>query len=261
LKLEADAYSSLTPLPSPRLSWKISDTAMLWTSASYAVRAPTRFDTNLQDTIIPGVLVLSGNPDFLPEKVTAYEAGGRFQPTSATTLSISAFYNVYDDLRSVEQISTSPLPIQWVWGNLMAADTYGVEVWGSYGVAPWWQLSAGFNIQHEDRRFRPSSSGLGGVSSAGDDPNHQASLRSSMNLGSDLTWDADIRWIGMLPDPKVPEYVELDTRVAWDVSDKWQLSVSGFNLLHAHHIEYELAGATTGDEVDRSVFIETKYRF
>jgi iron complex outermembrane recepter protein len=261
VKLESDAYSSLTPLPNARLSWKPTDESLLWASASYAVRAPTRFDTDLQDTIVPGVLVLTGNPDFQPEKLVAYEAGGRVQPTSATTLSASFFYNVYDDLRSVEQISTTPLPILWTWGNQMVARTYGVEVWGSYGVTDWWKLSAGFNIQHEDRRFRPTSSALGGVAIAGDDPNHQTSLRSAMDIGSGLTLDADLRWIGMLPNPKVPEYVELNTRLAWDVSDKWQIALSGFNLLHAHHIEYELAGATTGDEVDRSVFVQARYRF
>ena len=261
LKLEADAFSSLTPLPNARLSWKPSDNSLLWASISYAVRAPTRFDTDLQDTIVPGVLVLNGNPDFDTEKLTAYEVGGRFSPTSALSFSVSAFYNIYGDLRSVEVASTTPLPIEWEWGNKMTADTYGVEVWATYGVTDWWKLTTGFNIQHEDRKFQPSSSGLGGVATAGDDPNHQASLRSAMNLGSDLTWDADLRWIGMLPDPKVPAYVELNSRLAWNVSDKWQLAVSGFNLLHAHHLEYELAGAITGMEVDRSVFVETKYRF
>jgi iron complex outermembrane receptor protein len=260
LKLEADAFSSLTPLPNARLSWKPTDRSLLWASVSYAVRAPTRFDVDLQDQLVPGIVTLTGARDFQPEKVTAYEIGGRIEPTPSTTLSVSAFYNVYDDLRSIEVVKAT-VPLIWTWGNEMTADTYGVEVWGSYGVTDWWKLSAGFNIQHEDRRFRPGSSGLGGVQGAGDDPNHQASLRSSMNLGSDLTWDADLRWIGMLPNPRIPEYAELNSRLAWDVSDKWQLAVSGFNLLQAHHLEYELAGATTGDEVDRSVFVETKYRF
>jgi iron complex outermembrane receptor protein len=144
---------------------------------------------------------------------------------------------------------------------MMEGDTYGIEAWGSYAVADWWQLKAGFNIQHEDLRFKPGSSGLGGTAAAGDDPHHQADLQSSLFLAPTVNWTADIRWIGKLPNPVIPACVELNTSVAWDVTDKVELSLSGFNLLHAYHLEYEEAGATVGDEVDRRVFVETKLRF
>ncbi len=144
---------------------------------------------------------------------------------------------------------------------MIAGHTYGVEVWGNYDLTDWWQLKAGFNLLHEQLRFKPGASTLGGLAGLGDDPNHQASLQSSMNLGNDVKWDADLRWIGMLPSPKVPAYAELNTRIVWNVTDKLELALSGFNLLQPHHIEYELAGATTGTEVYRSVFVETKLRF
>ena len=40
-----------------------------------------------------------------------------------------------------------------------------------------------------------------------------------MDLGDDLNFDADLRDVGALPDPKVPEYVELNARLGWHVSD------------------------------------------
>jgi iron complex outermembrane receptor protein len=261
LKLEGDPYSGLAPLPNVRLSWNVADNVLLWASVSRGVRAPTLFDVDLQDTIIPGVLILTGNRDFESEKLTAYEIGTRVQPTEQTSFSISTFFNNYDDLRSVEVAQSAVLPILWTWGNMMEGNVYGVEAWGDYRVTDWWRLSAGFNIQHEDLRFKPGSSGLGGLSVAGDDPNHQASLRSSMNLGSDVSWDADFRYVGALPHPVIPSYVELNSRLAWQVTPKLELSISGLNLLQAHHIEYEEAGAATGNEVERSFIVETKLRF
>ena len=65
----------------------------------------------------------------------------------------------------------------------------------------------------------------------------------------------------MLPHPVVPRYNKLDTRLSWKATSSLQLALTGSNLLHAHHLEYELAGATTGDAVDRNVFVEAKWRF
>ncbi|HVP85863.1 MAG TPA: TonB-dependent receptor [Rhizomicrobium sp.] len=261
LKLEADPFAALTPLPNIRLSWKPTDDILLWAAASRAVRAPTRFDVDLHDTIIPSILILTGDKDFQLEKLNAYEVGTRIQLDPAASLSASAYYNVYDDLRSVEFTQATVLPLLWSWGNLMTADTYGIELWGNYAATDWWRLSAGVMVQHQDRRFRPQSSALGGVSTAGDDPNHQAMLRSVMNIGSDVSWSADLRWIGMLHDPQVPAYAEINSSIDWKISRMIEVSLSGFNLLHSRHLEYELAGATTGTEIDRSYFIETKLRF
>ena len=261
MKLEDDPYSGIAPLPNARLSWKFADNALLWAAVSRAVRAPTRFDTDLQDTIIPGILILEGNKDFQSEKLDAFEIGTRLQPTDAMTLSVSTFYNIYNDLRSIEWANMTTLPLLWTYGNMMEGHTYGVEVWGDYQVLDWWKLSAGFNVQHEALSFKSGSSALGGVASAGDDPNHQASLRSSMRLGNDVTWEADFRYVGALPDPAIPAYVEVNSKLSWNITQSLELAVSGLNLLQAHHLEYEEAGATTGDEVDRGFYVETKIRF
>lgn len=210
---------------------------------------------------MPGLLILTGNRDFQSEKLTAYEIGTRVQPTEETSFSISTFFNNYDDLRSVEVAQSAVLPILWTWGNMMEGNVYGVEVWGDYQPMDWWRLSAGFNIHHEDLRFKPGSSELGGIAIAGDDPNHQASLRSSMSLSSDISWDADLRYVGALPHPIIPSYLELNSRLAWQVTPELELAISGLNMLQAHHLEYEEAGATTGNEVERSFVVETKIRF
>jgi iron complex outermembrane receptor protein len=253
LKLENDPYSGISPMPSGRLAWQVTGTDMVWGAISRAVRSPTPFDTDVVEQL-GTVTFLTGNLNFLPETVTAYELGYRGQWGDRLTISVSAFENVYDNLRSIEPTPVVVLPL--MWGNLMQGDVHGVEVWASFQALDWWRLNAGVSAQHEDLSFAPGASKLLGIAQAGDDPHHQASLRSSMNLPYDINFDADFRYVGYLPDPRVPEYVEMNARLAWKASDTLTFALSGFNLLHGQHMEYPAS-----DLIRRSVYLETRLRF
>ncbi len=261
LKLEKDPFSKVAPLPNVRLAWKPSGQSLLWAAVSRAVRAPTLFDVDLQDTVVPGVVMIDGNKAFVSEKLTAYEAGGRVHLSDAASLSVSGYYNVYNDLRSVEIAPTAPPPLIVQWGNLARAHTYGLEAWSQYQVTPWWRLKAGFKLQHLDIRFKPGASALNNAGALGDDPNSQALLGSTMRLGKRISWEADFRYVGALPNPHIPSYAELDTNLIWALTDRWQIAISGANLLHKRHLEYELAGATIGTEVPRSFSVGARLKF
>ena len=253
LKLENDPYSGITPMPNVRASWRVYDSNMLWAAVSRAIRSPTPFDTHVGEDLGP-TRFLNGNPDFLPEKLTAYELGYRGQLSQDASVSLSGFYDDYDDLKSIEIDSATFFPLHW--GNGMKGHVYGLEAWGTYEATDWWKLSAGFNIQSESFRFKPGASGLLGLSQQGNDPHHQASLRSSMNLTDDLTFDADLRYVGQLPNPHVPSYIEANARLGWMVTDRIELSLSGYNLLHDHHQEF-----VPGDVIKRSFFVYTRWKF
>lgn len=254
LKLESDPYSGITPMPSARATWRLDDGSTLWAAVSYAIRSPTPFDTHVQENL-GTTPFLKGAPDFLPEKLTAYELGYRTQLSDTAALSVSAFDDEYDDLKSIELDKTTGfLPLRW--GNGMKGHVYGVEAWATYEATDWWKLSAGANIQAETFRFKPGASGLLGLSQQGNDPHHQALLRSSMNLTDRVSFDADLRYVGQLPDPHVPAYVEMNARLAWMMTDRIELSLSGYNLLHDHHQEF-----VPGNAVTRSVFVNTRWKF
>ena len=240
-------------MPSGRLSWQVAPDHMVWGAISRAVRSPTPFDTDVVEKL-GAVTFLTGNPNFLPEQVTAYELGYRGQLSNRISLSVSAFDNVYDDLKDIEPTPVITLPL--MWANMLKGNVHGVEAWASFQALDWWRLDLGFNAQHEDLSFQPGSSKLLGIAQAGDDPHHQASLRSSMNLPYDLNFDADFRYVGALPNPALPEYVELNSRLAWKVSDTLSVALAGYNLLHGQHLEYP-----GGDEIRRSVYFETRLRF
>ena len=254
LKLEDDPYSGLSALPSVRLSWTSGQDIMLWAAASRAIRSPTPFDVDVREYSGSNLFV-SGNPNFQTEKLTAYEVGVRAQPMPRLTFSASGFFNNYNDLRNLQITPTVFFPIYW--GNQIEGYTYGFEGWGQFQATPWWRWMAGLNLLSEHLKPQPGTFALLPVSQDVNDPSRQAVLRSSMNLGPHVTFDADLRYVGALPDPHIPSYVELNSRIAWALTQHLELAVSGFNLLHARHQEYP----GPAGEIPRSLFAELRARF
>ena len=255
-KIEDDPYSGVTPLPSGRLSWKIGDQALLWGAISRAVRSPTPFDEDVLEKAGPTVL-LSGNPYFVDETLTAYEIGTRIEPVERLSFSVSVYYNNYDDLRSIELTPVTFFPL--TWGNKLEGYTYGFESWSNYQLYSWWRLSASFNALREHFNFDPDSTGMAvGVSQIDDDPHETATFRSAINVTPDVNFDWDLHYVSKLPNPVVPAYVEMGASVGWNVSDTLRLSLSGFNLLHARHQEFP---ASEADAVPRSFSVGLQWRF
>ena len=248
-KLEDDPFAGWQLQPSVRIAWSVRDTALLWAAASRAIRSPTPFDTDVVERIGP-LLALTGNRAFRPEKVTAYELGYRGQPAAPLSFSVSGYYNVYDDLRTIEPTpGASFFPL--TWGNLMHGDTYGVEAWANWQVADWWRLSPGLRTVTEHLRLAPGASGILGLAQAGDDPHTVFKLTSSMALSRRFSLDGTLRHVGALPEPALPGYWELSARLGFRLSDTVGISLSGSNLLHSRHLELPLP---YGEYIDRSVF-------
>jgi iron complex outermembrane receptor protein len=261
-KYEHDAYTRGELLPDARLSWKVSDSNLLWAAVSQAVRAPSRIDRDLFEEAGPVVFLRGG--DFQDERLTAYELGYRSQLSAKTSLSISTFYNVYSELRSVQYSPGPALPI--MFANGMSGDTDGLEAWGNYQVSEWWRMSAGGNWLHENLHFNPGSDTIGGIALAGDDPSYQIALRSTMTIARDGLLYLDLRHIGALPSPASPGYTELNAHVGWTVSRAVTLALTGSNLLHPHHLEFGTTAAplqlgSTGVESGRSIFLVVQSRF
>ena len=254
IKLEHNSYSGWEPQPDARLAWQVNDSNLLWAAVSRAIRSPTPFDADVLERV--GTLdFLTGNKDFRSEEVWAYELGYRAILTPSFSLSTSVFYNVYDDLRTIETASaTAFLPLRW--DNQMQGHTYGVTAWAKWQVTNWWRLAPGFTLLHKELQFTPEASGLLGLSQSGNDPRAHALLTSSMNLGRDRTLDVTLRHVASLPDPALPSYTDLSARFAWLLSPAWELSIAGTNLLHASHQEYP---APDGSEIRRSVVAEARW--
>ncbi len=261
MKAEYNSYSGFDPMPDVRLAWQAAPQTLLWGAVSRAVRTPSKIDRELQDS---GILIPS--PNFDSENVIAYELGYRGEITPRVSLSVSLYYNRYDQLRSDELSPGFALPIQL--GNGLAGNTYGAETWGNYTVTDWWRLSAGFNWLHKDLHLKPGHTDISLGQSAGQDPAYQAQLRSQMDWGRDLETDLMFRAIGKVtrsftggPIALVPAYVEADARVGWRVTDSLELSLAGYNLLHARHLEANDPSTYPEQSIERSFLVTLRKSF
>jgi iron complex outermembrane receptor protein len=234
-KFEHTSFTGIEIQPSARARVRVGETQTFWGGVARAVRTPTRFD---QDIRVPvgDVVVIRGDPAFGSENVIAYEAGYRAQPSPRVSLDLAAFYNDYDHLRSQEAPVGGGVPI--VLANELEGRGAGVELAGNVQPHANWLLHAGYTWLDIELRPRPGSRDrTGGVSEA-NDPAHQFTLRSYLDLRGRLEVDAFFRAMGAIATLDVPAYAELDLRVGWRLSPSLEVSVIGRDLLHDQHPEF-----------------------
>jgi len=250
LKLETGAFRDIEPLPSLRLGWQVSDNAFLWAAASRAVRVPSRIDRNLT---APGFLI---GGSFQREELWAYELGYRGQPTVNTSLSVSLFYNDYDDLRTADFTPVTFLPLRLA--NSAQGTTWGAEVWATWDVTPMWRLSAGLFAMQTDFELKPGSRDITSIASQGDDPDFQVTLRSQADLTETVALDVSLRAVDDLRFG-TPSYIEADARLGWRLGENLELSLAGHNLLEEMHYESDNAGVRR--QIGRTVHLGLRWRY
>ncbi len=212
--------------------------------------------------------ILTGGPDFDSETVIAYELGHRSQLGSKASVSLSLFYNDYDRIRSLTPgapgFPSFGFPL--VFHNNLEGETYGAELSAIYQVSATWRLQGSYNLLKEHLRVKPGQVDFSNALNETADPEHQFSLRSSLDLPENVQFETTMRWIDMLhnnngPNPgTVPSYSELDLRVGWRPTPALELSLVGQNLLHAHHPEYGFPSPTR-EEAQRSFYGKITWRF
>lgn len=243
-KVEQTSFTGFELLPNVRLAYQPNPRQLVWGAVSRAVREPSRIDRELVATGI-----LAPGDEFATEKLTAFEAGYRGQLSNRLTLSVSTYYNLYDDIRATEFSTGNTLPFRLK--NGLAGHTYGVEAWSTYQALGWWRLSAGVNAMHRKFHPKPGHVDVTNGGSLGNDPDLQLFVRSQINPADGVDLNLAFRRVSALPNPKVPGYAELDARIAWRIARNVELSVAGLNLLHDRHREN--ADSTPPAEVRRSL--------
>lgn len=271
-KLEYNDYTGFEYEPSGRVQWNLSAGKTAWTAVSRAVRTPSRIDRDLrQPTLLPAPLpqsILNGSTDFVSETLVAYELGHRAQLGARLATSISAFYNDYDHIRSTTPgtpgFPTFGFPL--VFANDLEGETYGLEFSATYQALEWWRLRGGYNLLKENLQVKAGRVDFSNALNETADPEHQASLRSSMDLPGHLQLDIGLRWVDTLHNNNgpnagtVPSYLEADLRLAWQSNERLEISVVGQSLLHDQHPEYGFPSAARA-EISRSVVGKAAWRY
>jgi iron complex outermembrane receptor protein len=258
-KLEHNDYTGLEVQPTGRLAWTLSSRQMLWGAVSRAVRTPAQVDRGLYLPLAGTPLFLiAGGPNFVSEELRAYELGYRSEPHDRLSVSVAAFDNHYDHVRSLEPLAP-PLPLPLVFANGQTGTSYGAELTAEYRVTDWWRLRSSYTAMR--LRIRPVAGSLDTTfgSTVSHDPSHYGALRQSFDLPARFQLDVGLRHVGQIANFAVPAYGEADGRVAWQAMPGLECSIAGQNLLHAHHAEF--GDPATRRDVERSVYGNVVWRF
>lgn len=279
-KFEHNDYTGYEIQPSIRLLWKPDSRSSLWGSIARAARTPSRIDSNGNITTFTGLLTtgspvlpvtpvissIQGNDDFNAETLTAYELGYRIQALENLSFDIATYYNNYEDLRSYEGLS----PSSTILGNKMSGYSVGAEIAVDWRPNAWWRLQANYatinlSLDLDNDSIDP---GLSVNVDEGSSPEHQLSLRSSMDLSD--AWELDF-WVyhtSRLPitsfrtqrgNTEIDNYTSLNARLAWKPNKNMEFTLTGLNLQGRDHAEYEPDNNTFLVEIERSIYAQVRW--
>ena len=273
-KFEHNDYSGFEIQPSLRLVWTLAPHQTLWGAVTRAVRTPSRVEhdlnlTGLLDPQMPTFNRAIGSDAFESEKLLAYELGYRLQPTPRLFFDVTAFYNRYHDLLSLEPgapfVETAPTPAHvvvplWI-RNGIHGEGYGVELAADWQPFDWWRVSGTYaylhlNLSRDQGSLDTSTASL----TEGSSPAHQVSLRSFMTLPGHVEFDLVWRYVDDLPSPDISSYLTLDARLGWHPLPSLTVAVVGQNLLTDHHAEFG-GGSSGPTEIERGVYGKVVWRW
>lgn len=258
-KFEHNSYTGLEFQPSIRATLTPADRQTLWAGVSRAVKTPARIDREFKLNFTPAIGLLWSDPGYDSEEVLAYELGWRVQPKDELSLSIAAFFNEYDELRSAAP-GPPPFGLPITIRNGVRGESHGVEFSALYEAASWWRLRGGYTYFHKDLEVQPGRVDLNNATAESNDPEHQIVIQSLIDLPADLELDAVLRHVQALPSPAVESYTELDVRLGWRPLASLEFALVGSNLLDGSHPEF-VPSSPAPREIERSVHGRVTWRY
>ncbi|MFC1850521.1 TonB-dependent receptor plug domain-containing protein [candidate division CSSED10-310 bacterium] len=290
-KFEDNDFTGFEVQPNVRFLLTPTPHNSVWLSASRAVRTPARSDehsrTSLSSAIppdselnpydLPILIVVYGNDDILSEELLSYEMGYRATISEKLLFDVAAFYNIYDNLVSIEEgephldtyDSIDYIAIPYEMQNKLNAITYGGEIVCDWQAAKWLRMQAAYSYLYLDFTLDDDSTDIGSKLNEGRSPQNQFSLRISSQFAK-LEFSTWFRYVDEIPEVisefteyrSVPSYTTLDCRLTWKLHKQVELSFVGQNLIEEQHLEYTPDIFTTdATEIERSVYGKLTFRF
>jgi iron complex outermembrane recepter protein len=252
-KVEWNAFSHFEIQPTARLLWAPGRTHSVWTAVSRAVRVPSREEhdqyelDSIQENEDGAVeySVLMGSRSFKPEKLTAYEAGYRFTTSKRVSLDVASFYNVYDDLLTIEAedevFSTTPiagLMTPLVRANNARGRVAGAELTAFWTVNSAVQLSGNYTRLHLKATAKPESNDEDAEAFESKNAENLFYVRAYVDLPYQVNLTGQLRYVGRIAGEGVPAYVESNIHLSRAIGQGFRLNVSLDDLIHHRHAEW-----------------------
>ncbi|WP_330925508.1 TonB-dependent receptor plug domain-containing protein [Candidatus Sororendozoicomonas aggregata] len=296
--------------PNARFSWTPNKETTVWGALSRAVKTPALSETSLEITNISytGILqgndtmfAVSGNPDLVSEKLTAFDLGFRRQVTPDFSVDIAGYLNFYKDVTSYQYYGpgqcqsgfqdavlqdepvcidplnlppivggTGPVVFPTILGNTLEVFTHGVEIAADWQIKDWWRLRLNYSYinvdadtQRKDDYGRRNEAIVEGIAAK-----HTANLFSFMQLPDDWTLNLWFKYMSKLHlDPhyevnNIKDNANLDIRIAKELKPGLEASLVGQNLLHHRQLQfYEVFTGQTQTNVERSAYLQLRWTF
>ena len=281
-KWEHNDYTGTEWQPSARILWKPAKNHSLWSSVARAVRTPAMVETGgkIVAAVVPtefGVVQsnLVGNEDFESEALIAYEAGYRWQTSVDVSIDLAVFYNDYEDIYT---LSSEPPATGYdlTFINGITGDSRGFEAVVDWKAADWLSFQAvysylnmSFELQDGVARTMQSDT----VSSYFDNssPQHQLSLRSTMNVGKDWKVNLWLRYVDEIVvinsqdffggELALDDYFIFDANITWCITDNIEFMVAGQNLFEQRQLQYASEYSTPPTAIERGFYGKVTWRF
>lgn len=260
-KAEHNDHTGWEFQPTVRTAVVPSESQTLWASFTRAVRTPARSNDDLQINQVGGLPVpnaVRGNPFSKSEKVYAIEGGYRLQPIETVSLDLAGYYNIYDDLQTLEVNQLAPVPdIQF--DNKMHGKGWGVEVYGSWRPLDWWKLQAWYTYAElklsldNDSLAQPLIP-LGSEAVEDGVPSNSFQIRSSFDLPYDTEFDTAFWWVDKVKALNIGSYERLDLRLGWKPIESLELAFVAQNVTDGKHREWAHEFGYVGTQIPRSFY-------
>ncbi len=280
VRVDFISYGDVEYQPSIRLLYTPTPRQSAWFAVSRAVRTPNRADrdmvVNSGNILMPGlgipVTVLgTGSKSMKSEVARTAEAGYRFQSGQRWSLDASAFFSVYERLRSIDfavapqlVISASGLSLLLPMhpANSGAGHSFGGEVSSTIQMRRGWRLIPGYSYVKDDR-WLPESSPVYTYSwdHVPSDLRHQGTVRSQHDLARN--WQLDLMARARSRDLTygLPGVMLIDARLNWHPARGTEIGFTLHNLANRQVFETFSEGVGPAIPIRRTFLVQWVQRF
>ncbi|MDR3700974.1 MAG: TonB-dependent receptor plug domain-containing protein [Candidatus Sulfopaludibacter sp.] len=277
VRIDYNSYRRVEYQPSFRLLYTPTSKQSAWVGVSRAVRAPSRFDRDVQvnygmfDTgLALAAVSLTGNRAFRSEVERSLEAGYRVQSGQRWSVDASVFWSYYGRLRLLDTpalpttILPGPVPVvplDLTIDNSGAGRSFGGEIWGSFQVSERWRLTPSYSYLNETRWLPPSKYFQYTWDGTPADLPHQVIVRSQHDLSRQLKFDLMVRAHSHDTSLTLPAAVLLDARLAWRPTRSGEISLAVKDLTNRQVLDCYAEVATPAIPMRRTFVIRWTQRF
>ena len=297
VKLEDSHYTDFDYQPSLRLLWNSNQNLTLWAAASRAIRTPSRagksmiirgaLPDSIQQVVKNGIFnqtglppavgtvigQLEGSEQFEAESMRAYELGLRNQVNSQLFVDATVFHHEYKHLRTFEIANPAVSVLDtdqatyyvasgnFVYGNEADASAHGFELaanWNPYGK---WQMKLSYSYLNMVVEPYQGETATGASEFSDQSPLHQARFRSWHEFGDSWEFDWSVKYYDELPNDDISDYTDLDVRLSYLISNEFEVSLVGKNLIDTPRVEFEdTIQGPYRTEMRRSIYAQFTWR-